>query len=105
MRPTTPRKTTRLYRFLREKGIQQAQLATLAGLSENRVSRLVRGRAVPREQERHLLAQALNVDEGALFDPLAHLEGDEARAARAAAWFGTAEGALFLSRFCRAVLE
>lgn len=113
MKPTTPskkrainsKKTTRLYRHLREKGIEQAQVAALSGLSENRVSRLVCGRAVPREQERHLLARALNVDEGALFDPLAHLEGDEARAARAAAWFATDEGKLFLTRFCSAVLE
>ena len=104
MRPTTPRKTTRLYRYLREKGIQQSQLATLAALPEQRVSRLVRGAMLPREEEKYAIAQALNVEPGRLFDELAALPEEEQRAQRAALWFASEDGQFFLRGLFKAAL-
>lgn len=98
-----PRKTTRLYRYLREAGIEQKTLSTLTGFSEQRVSRLVRGAMQAREHEQKAIAQALSVEPGRLFDPLAALPEEEARAQRAAKWFATEDGLYCLRGLLRAM--
>lgn len=52
--------------FLRS-GKTQRQIASDTGIPENRLSELVRGWAVPREDEREVLARALNRSKDDLF--------------------------------------
>ena len=54
--------------FLRS-GKTQRQIASDTGIPENRVSELVRGWAVPRDDEREALAKALNESDAHLFAP------------------------------------
>jgi len=56
------RQPTRLKLAIVQKGILQADLARDAGLTESRLSRLVNGRAAPREYELKNLSSALGVE-------------------------------------------
>ncbi len=55
------RKTSKLKLHIVTRGLVQADVAQLAGLSESRLSRIVRGRVSPREFEIRNLALALGV--------------------------------------------
>ena len=55
------KKPSKLKLLLVTRGLVQADVAKLAGLSESRLSRIVRGRVEPRAFELKNLAQALGV--------------------------------------------
>ncbi len=58
---------TTLKLTLLERGEHQYEIAARVGVSETRMSRIVRGRLEPTEAERKALARALGVAESELF--------------------------------------
>ena len=74
-RTRKPRKLNRLKLYIDAKAVSQNQLAEKTGLSVYRVSRICRGADV-RPEERRLIAEALDVKEGLIFDIYADL-GEE----------------------------
>lgn len=55
------RRPSKLKLLIVQRGLVQADVAKLAGLSESRLSRIIHGRVSPREFEVKNLAQALGV--------------------------------------------
>lgn len=98
-----PPRKTRLFEAIRSTGLQQSQVARLAGLSESRLSRLCRGKAEPSQAELRAIGTALSLPVERLADPLAGLEPDAALVERACHFLRSAEGRLFISRLLAAL--
>jgi transcriptional regulator with XRE-family HTH domain len=96
---------TPLREHLLSSGVSIRQLARSTGIQQHRLGRIARAQLDPTASEQSAIAEHLGLSVSELFDPLAHLPAEQAKARRLSAFLQTPEGELVLGRLLSAMGE